>query len=149
MRITEVEPRGFEPLTSAMQKRTHIFPNLSAACKIAAKAHISCMMLFPSFQVIYLGCYTVAAHRATAVGRPPNRLSEPLTTLAHIARASTKPLALAPTTQTILSLRAFYVGLDVDDGRAIKHVQPPDVDVCALGPEHLQDGHPDRVGPDR
>ena len=39
------------------------------------------------------------------------------------------------------------MGLDVEYGRAVQHVQPPDVDARAPGPEYLQDGHPDRVGP--
>jgi 5-methylcytosine-specific restriction enzyme subunit McrC len=35
-----VEPRGFEPLTSAVQRRHHTFPELSGACKIAANTRI-------------------------------------------------------------------------------------------------------------
>ena len=38
------------------------------------------------------------------------------------------------------------MGLDVEYGRAVQHVQPPDVDARVPGPEYLQDGHPDRVG---
>jgi len=49
---------------------------------------------------------------------------------------------------TALSARVFYVGLDVEYGRSVQHVQPPDVDARAPGPEHLQDRHPDRVRPD-
>jgi hypothetical protein len=38
--IFEVEPRGFEPLTSAVQRRRNTFPELSVACKIAANTRI-------------------------------------------------------------------------------------------------------------
>jgi hypothetical protein len=56
-----VEPRGVKPLTSAVQRRHDSLLDFSEACKIAAKARISFMTLFPSFQVIYSGCCTVAA----------------------------------------------------------------------------------------
>jgi transposase-like protein len=62
--VSRVEPRGFEPLTSAVQKRHDTLLELSVGCKTAAKARISFMTPFPSFQVVYSGCCTVAAHSA-------------------------------------------------------------------------------------
>jgi hypothetical protein len=56
-----VEPRGFEPLTSAVQRRHHTLLKCSEVCNIAAKALISRITPFPSFQIIYSGCCTVAA----------------------------------------------------------------------------------------
>jgi hypothetical protein len=35
-----VEPRGFEALTSAVQRRHDTFPMISGACKIAANTRI-------------------------------------------------------------------------------------------------------------
>jgi hypothetical protein len=40
---------------------------LSVDCKTAAKARISFMTLFPSFQIIYSGCCTVAAHAVLSI----------------------------------------------------------------------------------
>jgi hypothetical protein len=57
--IFKVEPRGFEPLTSAVQRRHYPLLKLSGACKIAANTHIFCAMPFPSFQEIYSGCCTL------------------------------------------------------------------------------------------
>jgi hypothetical protein len=56
--LLRVEPRGFEPLTSAVQRRHDTFLEISSPCKIAADTHISYMMLFPNFQGIYSGCCT-------------------------------------------------------------------------------------------
>jgi hypothetical protein len=56
-----VEPRGFEPLTSAVQRRYDTLQHISDVCKIAANAHISHDLLFLSFQVIYSGCCKVTA----------------------------------------------------------------------------------------
>src|SRR5215203_3882096 len=62
MRTTsEVEPRGFEPLTSAVQRRHHTLLERSVTCRIPAKRRISASVLFPSFQEIHSGCCTVAA----------------------------------------------------------------------------------------
>ena len=61
VQFLEVEPRGFEPLTSAVQRRRHALLEVSRACKTAAKARIFFRTLFPSFQVIDSGCCTVAA----------------------------------------------------------------------------------------
>src|SRR5215218_2670362 len=69
---------------------------------------------------------------------------EPLITMAYTARTSTA--TLAPSTQTALSARAFYVGLDVEYGRAVQHIQSPNVDVRVPDPEHLHHRHPDWVG---
>jgi hypothetical protein len=58
-----VEPRGLEPLASAMRGRLDSFLQISVACKIAANRGIYFMMLFLTFQDIYSGCCTVAAQR--------------------------------------------------------------------------------------
>ena len=62
-----VEPRGFERLTSAVQRRRDSLLELSVHCKIAANARIFCMTLFPNFQVIYSGCCTVTAPNEVAL----------------------------------------------------------------------------------
>jgi hypothetical protein len=56
-----VEPRGVEPLTSAVQRRHDTLLEISEPYKIAANAHIFCHMPFLCFQHIYSGCCTVAA----------------------------------------------------------------------------------------
>ena len=61
-----MEPRGFEPLTSAVQRRHDTLPDVSAVCKIPAKAVYPALALFPTFQEIYSGCCTVAAHKIRA-----------------------------------------------------------------------------------
>ena len=61
MQVFEVEPRGLEPLASAVQRRRDTFLGLSAVCKIAANKRIYCMTLFAGFQDIGLICCTVAA----------------------------------------------------------------------------------------
>ena len=57
-----VEPRGFEPPTSAVQRRRDSLLGLSGACKIAANKRISTLSPLLLFQEIYSGCCTVAAH---------------------------------------------------------------------------------------
>src|SRR5215212_3391573 len=47
------------------------------------------------------------------------------------------PATLAPSTQAALSARGFYVGLDVEYGCTVQHVQPPHVDIRVYDPEHL------------
>jgi hypothetical protein len=64
-----VEPRGFEPLTSAVQRRPHTLLEFSGACKTPANTHISSVLLFPSVQEIYSGCCTVAAHLVLSISR--------------------------------------------------------------------------------
>ena len=59
--LPEVEPRGFEPLTSAVQRRRDTLPGLSRVCKTAANKRISTLPPFLSFQEIYPGCCTLAA----------------------------------------------------------------------------------------
>jgi hypothetical protein len=59
--IFEVEPRGFEPLTSAVQSQHDSFPEVSRACKIPANSCILCSTVFSRFQDIHSGCCTVAA----------------------------------------------------------------------------------------
>jgi hypothetical protein len=44
---------------------------VSRGCKIPANEHILAMTLFPSFQDIGLGCFTVAAHIAPSSGLEP------------------------------------------------------------------------------
>jgi hypothetical protein len=56
-----VEPRRFEPLTSAVQRRHDTLPDLSRVCKRPANKRISTLWLFLIFQKIYSGCCTVAA----------------------------------------------------------------------------------------
>ena len=53
-----MEPRGFEPLTSAVQRRLHTLLEMSRVCKTAAKAMILALTLFLRIQVIYSGCCT-------------------------------------------------------------------------------------------
>jgi hypothetical protein len=59
--FVEMEPRGIEPLTSALQRRHDASLGLSGVCRIAAKVRISFMTLFSTFQEIHSGCCTVAA----------------------------------------------------------------------------------------
>ena len=40
------------------------------------------------------------------------------------------------------------MGLDVEYGRAVQHIQPPDVDVRDSYSDHLHDRHRDWVGSD-
>jgi hypothetical protein len=65
--IFEVEPRGVEPLTSAVQRRRHALLELSSGCKTAANACIFNMTLILTFQEIYPGCCTVAAHKVFSI----------------------------------------------------------------------------------
>jgi hypothetical protein len=57
-----VDPRGLEPLTSAMRGRSEGLLGFSGACKIPVNGRILMAMLFLAFQDIYSGCCTVAAH---------------------------------------------------------------------------------------
>jgi hypothetical protein len=50
--IPEVEPRGFEPLTSAVQRRQDTLPGVSGVCKIPANGNFSLRTLCSSFQEI-------------------------------------------------------------------------------------------------
>ena len=59
--ISRVEPRGFEPLTSAVQRRCDSLLECSRACKIPANRRILPITHFSTFQEIYSGCCTVAA----------------------------------------------------------------------------------------
>jgi hypothetical protein len=54
------------PVTSAVQRRQDTLPDVSAVCKIPAKAADSALALFPVFQQIDSGCCTVAAHKVRA-----------------------------------------------------------------------------------
>jgi hypothetical protein len=51
---------GFEPLTSAVQRRRDGLQEVVTGFKIPAKLVVSELVLFPSFQAIYSGCCTVA-----------------------------------------------------------------------------------------
>jgi hypothetical protein len=53
---------GFEPLTSSASRKYDGLLEDSGACKTRANRGIWSMTLFLSFQVIYSGCCTVAAH---------------------------------------------------------------------------------------
>src|SRR5829696_3281232 len=57
-----VDPRGLEPLTSAMRERHEGLQEFSGACKTPANGSILMLVLFLAFQEIYSGCCTVAAH---------------------------------------------------------------------------------------
>jgi hypothetical protein len=63
-RSLQVEPRGFEPPTSAVQSLHNSFPEVSRACKIPANNYILFTTVFSRFQDIRPGCCTVAAHGA-------------------------------------------------------------------------------------
>jgi hypothetical protein len=64
-----VEPRGFEPLTSAVQRRREGLLEISRVNKTPANQHIIYLMLFLRFQDIRPGSCTVAAQRY-----PPEKL---------------------------------------------------------------------------
>jgi hypothetical protein len=54
-RVSRLEPRGFEPLTSAVQKRHNTLLERSVTCRIPANSRISASALFPVFQEIHSG----------------------------------------------------------------------------------------------
>jgi len=56
-----VEPRGIEPLTSALPARHEGLQEFSGECKMPANSSILIMILFSTVQEIYSGCCTVAA----------------------------------------------------------------------------------------
>src|SRR5215212_3370946 len=60
-RNSVVEPRGFEPLTSAVQRRSDSLLEISLVYKIPANRGICPTTLSPSVQKVYPGCCTVAA----------------------------------------------------------------------------------------
>jgi hypothetical protein len=59
--LFEVEPRGFEPLTSAVQSQYGSLLEVSRVCKIPANKQNDVLTLSLRFQDIYSGCCTVAA----------------------------------------------------------------------------------------
>ena len=59
--IKRVEPRGVEPLTSAVHRRQDTLQELSGHCKMPAKARVYALTVFLSFQESDSGCCTVAA----------------------------------------------------------------------------------------
>jgi hypothetical protein len=59
--LLRVEPRGFEPLTSAVQRRHNTLLELSGDCKIVANRRVLPITHSPRFQDVYSGCCTVAA----------------------------------------------------------------------------------------
>jgi hypothetical protein len=56
-----VEPMGFEPTPSAVQRRQDSLPQISRGCKIPAHGDFLLRTHCSSFQEIYSGCCTVAA----------------------------------------------------------------------------------------
>jgi hypothetical protein len=60
-RKKRVDPRGLEPLSSAMRGRGNSLLEVAGACKTPANKGILMMLLFSVFQEIYSGCCTVAA----------------------------------------------------------------------------------------
>ncbi len=65
-----MEPRGFEPLTSAVQRRHDTLLDVSGVCKISANTHIPCSTLFLGLQSIHSGCCTVAAQMVLTITAP-------------------------------------------------------------------------------
>jgi hypothetical protein len=61
-RFFRVEPRGIEPLTSALPGRYDRFQECSQPCEMTIDMGIFAETLFPVFQVLHSGCCTVAAH---------------------------------------------------------------------------------------
>src|SRR5918995_3623825 len=57
-RKKSVDPRGLEPLTSAMRVRNEGLQGFSGACKKSANSTILMRILFSTFQDIYSGCCT-------------------------------------------------------------------------------------------
>ena len=53
--VLEVEPRGFEPLTSAVQRRLDGFPKVSRDCKTRLATRILAQNAFPHFSSHRLG----------------------------------------------------------------------------------------------
>ena len=107
----KVEPRGFEPLTSAVQRRHDSFPEVSRACKIPANKHIISEAVFPIFQDIHSGCCTVAAHRVRSTGLESQHslirsLKTATTAAAPLAEAGSFGLLF-----TIVALIAVPLGL--------------------------------------
>jgi hypothetical protein len=56
-----VEPRGFEPLTSAVQSRHDTLLQISGVCETAASTRIPHTTLFLGFRDIHSGCCTKRA----------------------------------------------------------------------------------------
>jgi hypothetical protein len=71
LRFSRVEPRGVEPLTSAVQRRRDALLALSRHCKTAAKPLVMTPKVFLTLQDVYPGCCTVAAHEAHPAGLGP------------------------------------------------------------------------------
>jgi hypothetical protein len=63
-----MEPRGFEPLTSAVQSQYDSLLDVSRVSKIPVNSHILCLVVFARFQNIYSDCCTVAAKGACLAG---------------------------------------------------------------------------------
>ena len=59
--MSRLEPRGIDPLPSAVQRRHETLLDLSGVCKMPANSCISVLVHFSAFQEIYSGCCTVAA----------------------------------------------------------------------------------------
>jgi hypothetical protein len=100
---------------SAMNFPENRYIKLSETCEIAGLMRCSTLgyrRISQHFRQFNRVAARLLHIELLAVERPPNRLPERLTTLAHITRASTRTPRLAPATQTILSVRTFYVGLD-------------------------------------
>jgi hypothetical protein len=66
-----VEPRGFEPLTSAVQRRHDSLLEVSRVYKIPANKYIISEAVFSRFQDIHSGCCTVAAHKVRSIRLEP------------------------------------------------------------------------------
>jgi hypothetical protein len=67
-----VEPRGFEPLTSAVQSRHDTLLQISGVCETAASTRIPHTTLFLGFRDIHSGCCTVAAQKGPGAKPVPH-----------------------------------------------------------------------------
>jgi hypothetical protein len=78
---------GLEPGTSSLSEKHKALQEISRACKIPANSNILCARLFPCFQIIHLGCCTVAAHiqRSSYIEPVPAMLEETASSLINIA----------------------------------------------------------------
>jgi hypothetical protein len=61
-----LEPMGFEPTPSAVQRRRVTLLEVSGVCRYPANERFSASSLFPTFQESYSGCCTVAAPNEVA-----------------------------------------------------------------------------------
>jgi hypothetical protein len=78
----EVEPRGFEPLTSAVQSQNPIIVEVRCCSKIPAKPPFCLWQHSRLFAVVRVGCCTAGVYRRLADGVATGRSSQCLNELA-------------------------------------------------------------------